>query len=110
VVQLPPQQGRPTGPQVPQAPITQTAPLLQSCPSGTQVPGSAGLAREQQPSVHRLSEQQGSPRPPHLTHIGPAASTTQTAPSPHADPAISAGQQGVPIWPQPLHPPPVHVP
>jgi hypothetical protein len=64
------QQRCPALPHMPQAPLTHTDPLLQSCPSSTQVPGSPAALWLQQPLPHRLSGQHTCPGPPHARHIG----------------------------------------
>jgi hypothetical protein len=75
--QLDSQQGWPARPHTPQAPVTHTDPLLQSCPSATQTPARAASAdgpasaaggREQQPPPQRLSAQHTAPGSPQRTH------------------------------------------
>jgi hypothetical protein len=121
-VQIDSQQGWPLAPQVPHAPETHTKPVAQSCPSDTQVPGSSGPAREQQPPPQPLRGQQRWPGAPHVMHIEPGPGPVMAALiMTHTRSAVAQGdcprmisvpdgQQGPPACPQPVQRPSAQTP
>jgi len=68
-VQLPPQQGWPGLPQLPQPPPAQVPPAGQAPPFAMQVPASAPDLRAQQPFVQRFMPQHACPGSPHARHM-----------------------------------------